>query len=449
MTTQDVQQWLSAGIAAAKRGERDGARALLLQVVEADEENELGWLWLSGVVESTADRRVCLENVLALNPDHALARRGLARLDAQETAVSPPSPIDEQIVRREYAPISPAAAMLYPERQVQEWHYRDPTTIRQAPAVETAAVSSYDDVWSRGEDLCAYCAAALPAELTQCPGCGRQLETRQFRYPEPSVNLHVLWVMLTAVGQLLLIQGLFLLIVERVLIGAVISGVLMLLFFGLALGVYLRRWVVYIAAIGMLGLLLLAALLDALLPVDYTDLGGRLSAVDPAIANFLGGMAESLGAFIQVFLLLTVVVALFFAIFRAAPDFQRVRGRQTAQLKRGLQFASEYDQAARAAARRGMWATAVLHWQRAVAKAPHKAGYLRQLGMAYARLGFTARSLDVLETAVQFSPQPEQQAALRQLITAVRTRQAGAPADIAGAPADIAGAPADIATGDA
>ncbi len=74
---------LNEGIAAAKSGQAAQARDLLMQVVEADENNEAAWLWLSGVVESLEDRQVCLENVLALNPNSVAAQKGLAWLDQQ------------------------------------------------------------------------------------------------------------------------------------------------------------------------------------------------------------------------------------------------------------------------------------------------------------------------------------------------------------------------------
>lgn len=74
---------LRQGIAAAKAGQRERARDLLMQVVEQDEENGLAWLWLSGVVDSLDDREVCLENVLSIDPDNTLARNGLELLYRQ------------------------------------------------------------------------------------------------------------------------------------------------------------------------------------------------------------------------------------------------------------------------------------------------------------------------------------------------------------------------------
>lgn len=98
----DVDQLLAEGIGAAKAREVDRARELLLQVVEIDEENESAWLWLSGLMPSKQDRRVCLENVLTINPDNEMARKGLERLGppAAEEMAAP----DEAMVAEETAP---------------------------------------------------------------------------------------------------------------------------------------------------------------------------------------------------------------------------------------------------------------------------------------------------------------------------------------------------------
>jgi hypothetical protein len=94
MTSLQAKQWLRQGIAAAKAGDAERARELLLQVVDADEYNEQAWLWLSSVVESDADREVCLENVVAINPDNNLAKAGLVHLRTRKMP-PPPSPEPE------------------------------------------------------------------------------------------------------------------------------------------------------------------------------------------------------------------------------------------------------------------------------------------------------------------------------------------------------------------
>ena len=83
-----VAELLQAGIAAAREGRTEEARQALLRVTELEERNEQAWLWLSGVVESLQDRRVCLENVLAVNPHNAPAQAGLRWLDQQTAAAA-------------------------------------------------------------------------------------------------------------------------------------------------------------------------------------------------------------------------------------------------------------------------------------------------------------------------------------------------------------------------
>lgn len=75
---------LNQGIAALKAGKKAEARRLLTQAVNQDTHNEIAWLWLSGAVETDEDRRVCLENVLAINPNNDLARRGLESVIAKQ-----------------------------------------------------------------------------------------------------------------------------------------------------------------------------------------------------------------------------------------------------------------------------------------------------------------------------------------------------------------------------
>ena len=76
----DTHALLQQGIALAKAGRREEARALLLQVIDLDERNETAWLWISGVVDNDEDRGIALENVLQINPNNAWAKRGLAIL---------------------------------------------------------------------------------------------------------------------------------------------------------------------------------------------------------------------------------------------------------------------------------------------------------------------------------------------------------------------------------
>lgn len=82
--SDDIAQLLYDGAVAVREGRKDAAQQLLMQVVERDEQNELGWLWLSGAVDNPADQQVALENVLAINPNNKAARRGLELLREQQ-----------------------------------------------------------------------------------------------------------------------------------------------------------------------------------------------------------------------------------------------------------------------------------------------------------------------------------------------------------------------------
>jgi len=82
MTTQSL---LQAGIAAVNAGEIAQASKLLLQVVQADPNSELGWFWLGLCRTPPAQREFCFQRVLAINPKHAEAKRQLDLLHGGTT----------------------------------------------------------------------------------------------------------------------------------------------------------------------------------------------------------------------------------------------------------------------------------------------------------------------------------------------------------------------------
>lgn len=77
---------LSLGIAAVKAGDMDEAYYYLERVIigrAARNEQARAWLWLSQVCDDPADKRECLEQVLAIEPANGSARRGLALLEGR------------------------------------------------------------------------------------------------------------------------------------------------------------------------------------------------------------------------------------------------------------------------------------------------------------------------------------------------------------------------------
>lgn len=437
MSSAEVNRWLQAGINALKAGEREKGRRFLMQVLQVDERNETAWLWLSGAVTAKRERIICLENVLAVNPENRLARKGLQHLgidpDASLVAESEVELEDfpRQKVRREYQPANVAAAILYPERQVTEWEWHDPTTTQQATDIGYTSETGYDDVWSREADICAYCAQEVTDEETRCPNCRRPLVVRQFRYPKPSTHLHIFWVLLFGLAQIGLLQLIYHVVFTGNVVVAVFNGVLLVLFFGLAVGVYFRQLWAYVGAIALLAILLVMILMTILVPPEAA---GRLTtSLDPAIATFVASMAGGLGRFLLIFQATAVVLAFTYAIFFVGSDFDRTEKRQLATIQKGLSTGGDYHAVARRAAQQGMWATAVLHWQRAAAKEPAHFGYQRHLAQGYNQIGFFQRSLDVLHAARRRATHPQKQAEFDRLIRETEQKQTAVAVNVADA----------------
>lgn len=81
--SESARDLLVHGIAAAQAGSKDEARFYLEWVLHTDSDTGQqieAWYWLSQVVDDPAEKRNCLENVLAVQPGHAGARRDLAIL---------------------------------------------------------------------------------------------------------------------------------------------------------------------------------------------------------------------------------------------------------------------------------------------------------------------------------------------------------------------------------
>lgn len=77
---------LQRAIQAARAGQREEARDLLIDLVENEPNNEMAWMWLSGLVDSLEDRMIACENVLTLNPANDKVRAYLAELRRRQVA---------------------------------------------------------------------------------------------------------------------------------------------------------------------------------------------------------------------------------------------------------------------------------------------------------------------------------------------------------------------------
>jgi hypothetical protein len=75
---------LERAIQALRAGDRETGRALLHDLTQAEPLRPEGWLWLAAAQDDPIQKRVCLQQVLALDPGNQQAAAGLRAL-AQQT----------------------------------------------------------------------------------------------------------------------------------------------------------------------------------------------------------------------------------------------------------------------------------------------------------------------------------------------------------------------------
>jgi hypothetical protein len=128
--SQVLKQWLQEGIIAAKAGQLEQARFRLLDVVEQDQTNETAWYWLYQVFDRRDDKRVCLENLIIINPHNQWAKEELLRyLEAQ-------SPTDVGFQADDVAPDPATMAGLkdQTDRKAPAYNLTHPITLRLVAA---------------------------------------------------------------------------------------------------------------------------------------------------------------------------------------------------------------------------------------------------------------------------------------------------------------------------
>jgi tetratricopeptide (TPR) repeat protein len=81
----NLENLLQLGITAAKEGNKDGARMLLRQVLEADRKNDRAWFWLAYLAETSDERRQYLENAVKANPKNQAAQQALRKMVAKRS----------------------------------------------------------------------------------------------------------------------------------------------------------------------------------------------------------------------------------------------------------------------------------------------------------------------------------------------------------------------------
>jgi|GEM_PF-712666 len=189
MPEPDLQALLRAGITAAKAGQREQARQSLLRVIEQDEASIPAWLWLSTVLDDREERRICLENVLTLDPDNTHARAGLLRLDqpAQEdrkpeTHSTLPAVAGQAANRSLPPPVDPPL-QVEPKPSVTSSQLRSSRYTRlhpRPPAPSTPPPGNGCPFCrkpiSATATLCPHCQLPL---VMNCPACGAETDVEQ------------------------------------------------------------------------------------------------------------------------------------------------------------------------------------------------------------------------------------------------------------------------------
>lgn len=372
MTEKD--QFLKIAIQAAKAGEREKAHQLLMKIVEQDEGNETAWLWLSGTVKTKEDRQICLENVLAINPHNEIAKKGLRKL-----GVALPPPVEVK-----------------PERWDQ------PVYDVVLPKANDPHKPKFQDAWSSSTDLCAYCAQPVQRSDRRCPKCSRKMVGKEPVFPNRSKYL-IIWVALRSINHLFALLGLLFLgaslfailpeltPVERYYLIGVVMGQLISIGFTIAL--FLRQvWAYWLAIAGLILMVLaIVALAFLSIPLPTTNISG----------------GSSLLGFICVAPFIILQILYMYMVIMAGGDFRHEKRWRIAVADQRVKDPLVLDKAGKLFAQRGMWATAVLYWQRAVGRSPGNVAILRRLADGYARLGFPERSLDTLRQAQEKTLDPQ------------------------------------------
>jgi tetratricopeptide (TPR) repeat protein len=97
VSASDLNQWLKQAIARVNAGDLNQGRALLEKVLERDPGNDRAWLWLSGCVEDSRQRLICLQQALRANPSNQAALDGMKVLDGELVQASAPSLLESRL----------------------------------------------------------------------------------------------------------------------------------------------------------------------------------------------------------------------------------------------------------------------------------------------------------------------------------------------------------------
>jgi hypothetical protein len=167
----EVGLLLRKGIAAARSGRAPAARSILKQVVQTDPDNEMAWLWLSGLVATNDQKRFCLEQVLRTNPKNMYARAGLMRL---QDAITEKELLEARLSMVGFGNGNGSLAWSpLPDLRPTDVAER-PSPLQEAEQIASAGLTEIGDSagpLSERETLCPSCDEPLPITAIYCPHC--------------------------------------------------------------------------------------------------------------------------------------------------------------------------------------------------------------------------------------------------------------------------------------
>jgi len=403
---QKLEQLLQAGITAAQRGQPDHARGLLLRVVEMDEKNLTAWLWLADLVPSLKDRETALENALTLDPSNDTIRQRLEQVHEEMDL--------ERQTRAEMAP-----------------------RLEEVPAHDPAALTEDFD-WERpppadefdNELLCPYCASPTVFEDKRCRACGATLVTKTRIREQPS---SLLWIAITLqLGQVGSNLAILFSALVALALGLQAEGLIEFPTAGVALQ-FLFRPPVELAAelsIMLLPLRLLFVGVTVVVLFSIVVLIGLFMRWRFFWYLYLGNAGLGLLVTVAAMLLsgspvcggiaVLLALAMVFLAFQIQDDFFFKYSRILLRPVQSARSAVDYVSHARKYARQGMWAMAVIHYQRAAGAMSSQLEPQLGLTLCFIQLKRYDRAAAALAEAQRISPDSPHVAELTTMLEEAR-----------------------------
>lgn len=85
-SSPNLEQLMQLGKQTARKGNKQSARVIFQQILDADKQNERAWLWMAALADTPEERLRYLMTVLRINPHNVSAQRLLS--DMQKKRVT-------------------------------------------------------------------------------------------------------------------------------------------------------------------------------------------------------------------------------------------------------------------------------------------------------------------------------------------------------------------------